>query len=262
MLLQEFISEDFLYSIVESRADYLANVFGEKLLSALNNDPSVVNKEIFENNPLKIIEELSKADPTGNRQKSLQFIVRTYAAGQYKMEDLNVLKESLEQFFRYLPKIENKDLNSYPNVRDVYKVVMDLEQQDTPVPVTGREQKRLAKSEQVDVIIDTPNYKVLQPHTYEANCLYGAGTKWCTTAKEDQKTFYTYQKDGPLYIILAKEGGKTRKYQLHYESDQFMNELDEPVDDDMAEVNFLSQFPGHTEFLNYLIRKHYGKYFK
>ena len=51
-----------------------------------------------------------------------------------------------------------------------------------------------------------------------------------------------------------------RKYQMHYESDQFHDERNEDVEpNDIAQ---LSKHPGWAKFLNMQIKQHYGQYFK
>ena len=85
-----------------------------------------------------------------------------------------------------------------------------------------------ARSQLKDIVMDTPNFKVIIPKTEESACLYGTGTKWCTTAEKDNK-FDSYNKQGDLYIILTKIDGKDRKFQFHYESDSFMDERNQEL---------------------------------
>jgi hypothetical protein len=67
--------------------------------------------------------------------------------------------------------------------------------------------------------------------------------------------FDQYNEGGKLYIIIAKQGGKDRKFQLHVEHDQFMDERDQAVS--KADIKFLSSFDEYTKFLNMMIKKHY-----
>lgn len=125
-------------------------------------------------------------------------------------------------------------------------------------PQSQRAREREIKSDAVKVI-DTPNFKVIIPKTEEASCLYGSGTRWCTAAR-DNNVFDQYNKQGNLYIIMANLGGRQRKFQLHVEGDQFMDERDQSVN--KRDIAALSNMPEYTKFLNQLIEKHYGKYFK
>jgi hypothetical protein len=82
------------------------------------------------------------------------------------------------------------------------------------------------------VIFDGNDIKIIKPVTKEGACYYGRGTKWCTSATESNNLFEKYNKDGPLYIIQPKNPDKDgkEKYQLHFESEQFMDDKDSPVD--------------------------------
>jgi hypothetical protein len=76
---------------------------------------------------------------------------------------------------------------------------------------------------------ENEHWHVVTPHTSEAACSLGHGTKWCTTSG----AFEEYDRQGPLYIAIPKnpqgKHGKREKYQIHLESNQFMNAEDERV---------------------------------
>jgi hypothetical protein len=97
---------------------------------------------------------------------------------------------------------------------------------------------------EADKLIDISNEEgsivVYWLKTEAAAKYYGRGTKWCTAAKSNNQ-FKHYNKYGKIYMIQIDEKGKkthnekgkkSHKYQIHVESDQFMNERDEPVDID------------------------------
>lgn len=56
---------------------------------------------------------------------------------------------------------------------------------------------------------------------------YGAGTKWCVSARDDKSSFADYRAEGYLYIIQHKK----RKYMFHIESCELR-------DEENCEVNF------------------------
>jgi hypothetical protein len=73
----------------------------------------------------------------------------------------------------------------------------------------------------------------------ESSQFWGQGTKWCTSARnEDDNMFDYYNTQGPLYIIISKkikdEKNRQLKYQMHFESAQFMD----VHDDEMEASNF------------------------
>lgn len=91
---------------------------------------------------------------------------------------------------------------------------------------------------------------VVIPKTHRASCKYGANTRWCTTYRDDTSYYDQYSKDGPLIIIIKKpsqiamgdtakgEGG--RKWQIHLESDQWMDEKDNPIEN---KIEFTESLP-------------------
>lgn len=241
----------------EDRAEYIAQSMKDRLEAAAQQDRAVHRSSKGNMTSMDVVNQLKTmdVDPSG---KNLQFLARMYAANQFSLEDTENIKNSLAAFFKFRNQLPVKDLNALKSLDQLYDLIEPLEKQaQQPQAASGKEKQRQVKAE-AEKLIDTPNFKVIIPKTEEASCLYGAGTKWCTTGDKNNQ-FDNYSRLGPLYTIIANVGGKTRKFQLHYESDQFMNERDQPVS--KAEIKLLSGFPQYKDFLEYLIKKHYGRYF-
>lgn len=235
----------------EDRISFLARTYAEKLKNAAEKDRDMRGKT-----PEEIVQFLSKFDPNPHK-KSLNFLVKSYSNGEFRAEDRSKIRETLNLFYKVVKKLENKDILSYKTLRDLLDALEPFEtKEENDEALTNRQIKKMAKSE-VETLIDTPNFKVIIPKTEKAAQIYGAGTKWCTAGTNDCR-FNEYNSEGPLYIIIAKNGNKTRKFQLHYESGQFMDEKDTQVS--KSDRKFLSGFPQYKEFLEYLITKHYSKY--
>jgi hypothetical protein len=236
-----------------TKEEFIADKMGSKLIQAANADSSYKSR-----NPaaIDVVGELGKFDPTPNKAY-LQWLARQYVAGRFRIEDIHHLKAGLELFNKFKGKLANKDINSYKTVKELYTIIEPFEQ-DAP-SASNKQQKQEIKKAGTEQLINTPNFKVYHVITHEAACHYGAGTKWCTATRDDPSMFDSYSKDGKIYVIITKNPatGKDRKFQLHYESDQFMDEHDSPVD--KAEIAYLSSFPQWKEFLEDLTEKHYGK---
>jgi hypothetical protein len=243
MKLFELLSASI--TLLESRIDYTAKQYNQKLLDRAKEDPSYNG----EADSLEIVKELVKADPENG--KNIQFIVRMYLKGLFKMEDCKRLHDDIEKFLKFKSKMEVKDLNAYKTLNDFYDAIEKFSDKDEPV--SGKEAARQIKKDAVKVF-DEPGFLVLHPKTKDAACFYGSGTKWCTAARENNQFNY-YSNQGDLYILIVDLGGKQRKFQLHYESDQFMDERDQEVS--KADIAELSKLPAYTDFLNFLIKKHY-----
>jgi hypothetical protein len=256
--------------LLEDRADYIATNLKAKLEAAAQKDDSYPTPAGKQPNSQDIVSALKKADPDP-QGKNLQFIANMYISGQFKMEDLNQVKTDIDKFKKsqrtIIAKLKepgNEELLAkYPNgvadllqlksLNDLYDLA-DLA--GGAADVSGKEVAR-QEMQGANKVIDTPNFKVYIPQNEEAACRIGSGTRWCT-AGDSNNRFTHYHSQGPLYIIMAKAGGKLRKWQLHYESGQFMDERDSAIN--QADIALLSKIPEYTDFLNCLIVKYYGKY--
>ncbi len=238
----KYISNSF-YLLFESKQSWIVDKLGIQLIQASSR---------LEPHPImdadQIVLELSKADPTSG--KYLVFLANMYANQQFKLKDVDRIKSALLIFDKVKSKLTNGDIMTYHNISDVFSAVEPFRSSSVKT-LSNKEQKRYLKTEGADFIINTPDFKVIQPLTKEAACLYGAGTKWCTSASQDNK-FAAYNANGAIYIIIA---GK-RKYQMHYFSDRFTNELDKDVTS--TDIALLSKYPQYKQFLNILIHKYYG----
>lgn len=251
--------------LLEDRADYIAQSMKKGLEDAAKADPALKRLGPESVDSVKIVQQLKAMDPDA-QGRNLQFLANMYSRNQFSLEDRDKMNNAITMFLRFRNQLPVKDLNSIKSLDQLYDLIEPLEQQAqqaaaagaAPEPVSKRQQERQIKSD-VEVLLDSPNLKVIVPKTEDASCLYGKGTRWCTAGNKDNM-FGTYSKQGPLYILLANLGGKQRKFQVHYESDQFMNERDQAIS--AADIRALSKLPEYKEFLDYLIKLHYGKWIK
>jgi hypothetical protein len=89
--------------------------------------------------------------------------------------------------------------------------------------VKDSERRHIKTHEAIKVHSDD-NYCIVIPKTHRAAKIYSRGTMWCTT---DAHCFEGY--DFPLFIIIDKhqrdDEGRQKKYQLHFETEGFKNEM-------------------------------------
>jgi hypothetical protein len=206
------------------------------------------------------------SDPT-RKKIYLQWIINQIThkniSERLKFEDLYKVTERLEIFERRknLLSPREKDINSYKTYRDFIETVEEKLENSR----TGKE----AKQEEWDNALKNSNiiYKgsegmVVSPKTEKASCILGRGTEWCTAAAKSVNYFNSYNREGPLYIIITKDD---RKFQIHFESgyEGFMDERDMFVDPD----KFHSKYPWvfgkvfKESQLVSLIKKTYGNSF-
>ena len=92
---------------------------------------------------------------------------------------------------------------------------------------------------EIKPILMTDRIAILQPNTKRASCFLGKGTEWCTGATTSWNAYWEHATEGPLYVVLTDKHGK---FQWHFESNQFMDEHDEPIPDDTLH-DIVNEYP-------------------
>jgi hypothetical protein len=81
-------------------------------------------------------------------------------------------------------------------------------------------------------IYEDGNIFVVMPKTHEASCYYGAGSRWCTTQKDNEDYFQQYSEDGYLFYFIVKHpvAGDKKFYKMAMNlavSSEFLEMLDD-----------------------------------
>lgn len=207
-------------------------------------------------------EEFNKivfADPTSRPEKNKmgkygKWLLSLYQRGKLKVGDLNEAKACLEYFVKFINRIEVKDINKYGSIRELYDVVEPF--MESPNQATSKSDAlRREKEQDATKVYEDDMWEVIVPHTQEMACLYGKHTRWCTAAESSDNMFNYYHRQGELYININKQSGK--KYQFHFESDSFMDEMDNPINSPIAETikmtdGLLGYYKNNRSFTDYL----------
>jgi hypothetical protein len=238
-------AKEFL--LFEYNQQATANRFGDKILQTAAKDPSpqMVNiqtalddRKQFKDYNLSpeqkqqfitaVLKDIEAADPTKNKEYTV-FLAKMYAQGGWgaKIEDLDSkIKPALEKFHtlklkKKIPAPRN-DIMRYGDLADFVGVVDEY-----PDP----EEKQAADKGTARTVFENDAVRIVVPEDQNAACYYGQGTRWCTAARTSSNYFNHYNKDGPLYILLPKKPKHDgEKYQLHFASEQFMDENDYNVE--------------------------------
>jgi hypothetical protein len=116
-------------------------------------------------------------------------------------------------------KLKHESLSKWKNLSDLQTSV----NRHDPLHAAALEPHEYTK------IGENEHWNVVVPHTANAACSLGHGTSWCTT----NGRFEYYDKMGPLHIVIPKnpqgEHGAKERYQIHVNSDQFMDIKDRPA---------------------------------
>jgi len=247
--------KEFIELLIESRVETL-----KKKFSKVNTDHDHL---AYYREGSNIVQHFAdNADPTPKKIYT-QWIMNRYNEKNFRQEDHPRIHQTLSDFEKHKPKIEKRDINSYKSLKDLEDTI-----QPFSVQKSKREEVRDIKHEGAEKIHDENGVEVHHLKNKEAACHYGAGTRWCTAAKNNNM-FDMYNRGGKLYFVKAKdEKGNLRKYQFHHESDSYMDENDEDVDlrklvKNNPELKNVREFQGkHPQLTNDKeFDKHVNKFF-
>ena len=210
-----------LYELVD--VEKTAQQMGEKLTARIQRDRTIAD----DTTPQTVIQYVrDEIDPTDNQQYTL-WILRTYIKGGIRFyEDMSRVNSALKFFHTNKQSMDIKDINQIKMLTQLEQMVSTTQPVGPSNKELKREQLEQIKSE-TKVFYSGPEGKILIPETEEASCFWGQGTQWCTAAKTSMNYFDHYNRQGPLYIILTNDG---TKWQLHPESNQFLDAQDEKFD--------------------------------
>lgn len=218
----------------------ISRIISESLLEAT---ASEIHGKYYQDVPEQDYKQLIFADPTSNPNKDKmgkygKWILSLYKQGKLKTGDIPELRDSLVYFDKFKAKLERKDINQYRSVPELYNAVK-LFMENPNQAASKSDELRKTKQEGAEKVYEDEEWLVIVPKTEQAACLYGKGTKWCTAATEGDNMFNFYNNRGPLYININKKTG--RKYQFHFQTNQFMDEQDIEIGRDIPNKIGMSQ---------------------
>lgn len=135
---------------------------------------------------------------TSKQKKYLDMICSYYLEGI----SIEVIKEYINLFDVLTSKniIKQKDINKYSTFSS-----LEIDVNKSKVQKSNNEIKNIKKQE-VDVILDNSELLIVIPRSHASSCIYGSGTKWCTTSKDDNTEWNKYNRyDITLYYIYDKK---------------------------------------------------------
>lgn len=237
-IIKKLLRESLLSEITSQEA-------WDKHYSDVNKFPALKgNKELFDK-----LDALYPKKGNQHNRGYFMWLYKMYRNG-LKEEDFYKVKEYLDLFFKYINMIpkDKRDITQYQTIQDLYDVIKKYKDaeasgEEMATSKTDERKKRLEKESKVVYSGDT--WEVSVPYTEWASCELGKNTQWCTAATKSDNRFDYYNSDGPLYIMRNLDDNK--RYQLHFESDQLMDENDRPIPaayffDHIAEDNGLYDF--------------------
>ena len=180
--------------------------------------------------------ELLNLDPTFKKGEDRVGTYGKWLLNLYKRtkkipdEKVTSLLKDFDSKKRNLP-IENRNIDKFKTVDDLENLL-----NSTEIELTKSQKNKLVRKEirNTNIVKDATyigrfgNFDIYSPNTYQASCKLGQGTTWCTASNSNDNWYNNYTARGPLYILINYKD-PTEKYQIHFETNSFMNKDDKTV---------------------------------
>jgi len=219
----------------------LVQLFGGKALAHFKQE--FPNKKTT--TPDQLVSAITKLDPSPDKKYSF-WLLGNYARyspanadnqvrGIARYEDIASRAVPALKLFDKLSRTgkippEQRDINKYRSLGQLEDVVGPFVEKVKPESnkeLADATERAFYTSGEAELVYNSTQVKVVIPKTEEASCYFGVNTRWCTAAK-NSNMFASYNKRGPLYIILIKAANK--RYQFHFaDGGQFMDEQDKEI---------------------------------
>ena len=174
----------------------------------------VIKKYNPQGSDIEVIDYLSREDPSGNN-KYLDWMTKIWMGHTKELPTDEEILNLVKNFHQNLSRIKNKDINSYTSFKELGVVVDEAVRK----AYTKKAKKNVIK------VFENDDILVLAPLSIEASCKYGAGTKWCIAATNNQMVgnphFESYTKHSSFYFLINKkmtkeENPREYKYALQW----------------------------------------------
>lgn len=190
-----------------------------------------------------------------------------------KRDEIDRLVEALKFFDIHNKKYKHQEFKKYVD-NDLFYFLKETDE------IRDKFNQKKGEKE-VAKIYENERVLVVRPITYGASCVYGAGTRWCTSSKSTSTHFDNYNETGSLYYFITKgvdSSNKFYKVSLYRNNDGIDNWYD-ATDRQMGEneIELLTsaygdalisidsdfeKFERVSPFLSEIFTKNYGVSFK
>ena len=194
-----------------------------------------------------VLQYIENKDPTVHNSY-VEWLTRLYINDKIRLEDINtdllrVYDAAKKQ--KRVPR-EYSDIGKIKSAADFVSILekLDLEKillqiGDNALYLRMNNYFRFKEIDRSDDQVDKGNYKILldnsvvriiAPLDERAAIYFGQDARWCTARDDEDNRFNYYNSKGKLYILIPKQPKYMgEKYQLHFETNQYMDENDDPV---------------------------------
>jgi hypothetical protein len=128
------------------------------------------------------------------KPKYLDWVGRAFDGTNFE-DNFRKLQSSLKRFDEISSNLTKTDIFQYKSLGEL---VNEIEKYDS------RNRRSVQIADDTNLVYDDGRFVVVNPLTHDASCLYGKGTKWCTTASTPDH-FKKYNEDGKLFYIIDRK---------------------------------------------------------
>ena len=206
-------------------------------------------KEMFPNITEEDFKDILESDPTyanGDIEagKYSRWLLSLFNKNNLKKEDLYKAKEYLEKFDKKKVKFSNKDINTYKTLPDLYKAIEEVENKEPTKSELKRNVQKTDLDEDAELYMETENFKIYIPLTYEASCKLGSDTQWCTATRSKRGYYDTYTEDNNKLYIFINKGNPSEKYQWNTKERYTCDRKDKEI----SETSLCVKYPDLIKF--------------
>jgi hypothetical protein len=209
-------------------------------------DPVEVLHYKFQHIPAEIIDDVIAIDPTKKKSYS-QWLLSKW--DDEKDTIINGLKSGrIAKLFQHYKEHNDIQIKDCPSVEEGLRMFVPEEdtvltksnKPKTYIENLGREVDSSLAND-FDIVYNDGDWIIAVPNTYEAECKLGENMRWCTANHfGNGESYYDnyLSKGGKYYVnfdMTRPENAKGKdypftRYQFHFESNQFMDKDDDPVE--------------------------------
>lgn len=209
-------------------------------------DPVEVLHYKFQHIPAEIIDDVIAIDPTKKKSYS-QWLLSKW--DNEKDTIVNGLKSGrIAKLFQHYKEHNDIQIKDCPSVEEGLRMFVPEEdtvltksnKPKTYIENLGREVDSSLAND-FDIVYNDGDWIIAVPNTYEAECKLGENMHWCTANHfGNGESYYDnyLSKGGKYYVnfdMTKPENAKGKdypftRYQFHFESNQFMDKDDDPVE--------------------------------
>jgi hypothetical protein len=213
----------------------------------------------FDSMDLSLVVILGHFESCLKTVSGIDWLSNQYKKKKFQMVEIVQYKEVLELYFETLDE-STKSLKELFQHQTIDDVVCFIKNKFGSLSKNEIE-KQIKETESVRFIEDR-GLLVIIPKTANAAKIYGKGTKWCVSGSIYNE-FSKYASKGSLYIIILND----RKFSMHIENKQFMNELNQSINErDIQELTasepFLKffreieqEYSNYSDYFSFLAQK-------